>query len=63
MLTTVVERKHSTSDLLAADSWPRINADYANPKPSPDSPPLRPAGNCTCADYCILPLPAIMLAF
>jgi len=41
MLTTVVERKHSTFNLPAADSWPRINEDYANLRNlPPDLPSL-----------------------
>jgi hypothetical protein len=51
MLTTVVERKHSTLNLLAADSWLRIIADYANLRNLSGFTPLRPAGNCPCADY------------
>jgi hypothetical protein len=42
MLTTVVERKHSTFNLPAADSWLRINADCASLKDLPRIHPTTP---------------------
>ena len=59
MLTTVVERKHSTLNLLAVDSWPRIIADCANLRNlPPDSPHYaRPAiahARITASFRCLL---------